>query len=223
MLTPNVAMSTGGLFAAATPFGGTWTSQEHPRGGGKEESGSSQAAGEGQLWSRCAMELRRRIRTCSRASPPHCPGLWGHQISYSTSAHPVLLNGISILAVRSKPEPGQGARQDVWPEMSRKDDAFGDPRAGSSPRHPSIQARGENPEGTSGTPAIAAPQYEGCEIETPSSSRTVRGWKELGDGSGWPLPAEGTVACLSSSVRLEPVPWDSSGGDIPVLLALVRT
>lgn len=53
--TPSVAMSTGGLFVAATSFGGTGTSQGHPRGGGKEESGSSQAAGKasfgaGVLW-----------------------------------------------------------------------------------------------------------------------------------------------------------------------------
>lgn len=184
MLTPNVAMSTGGLFAAATPFGGTWTSQQHPRGGGKEESGSSQAAGEGQLWSRCAMELRRRIRTCSRASPPHCPGLWGHQISYSTSAHPVLLNGISILAVRSKPEPGQGARQDVWPEMSRKDDAFGDPRAGSSPRHPSIQARGENPEGTLGTPLLLLPSMRAVRLRPPAAPERCEAGRSSGTALG---------------------------------------
>lgn len=142
----------------------------------------------------------------------------GSQINHPT---PALLNGISM--VRGRAAPGPGARQDVWPEMSRTDDAFGDPRAGSSPRHPLSRHQGKTPSlpGVAASPAAAAPPYGGR--GTPSISRAVRGCRELGGGSGWPLPAEGTVACLSRSARREPVPWDSSGGDIPALLALVRT
>lgn len=92
----------------------------------------------------------------------------------SASALPVLLNGISILAARREAEPGQGARQEVWPEMSREDDAFGDPKVRASPP---LNTEGESP--------------------LPSNRDTepavLRGWKELGDGL---CQQRGLLLCL---------------------------
>lgn len=157
---PSVPVSTGGLLAADTSIGGTWTSQEMER----RKVGAARQQGRPALELMCCGGKEEENKDMQQGLSPHCLGLWGPQINYPTAALPVLLNGISVLAVRGKPEPGQGARQDVWPEMSRKDDAFGDPRAGSSPRpphHPSTRGKPRPSKGVLGPPLLLLPHVGG--------------------------------------------------------------
>lgn len=167
-------------------------------------------------------------------------------MNYLTSALPVLLNGISILAARGKPELGPGSQTGCLAGDEPGSRCLrGPPSQGIPPSPPTRHLRWDAaaPRGNP-TPCHAKRGLGPLLLLLPDvgdvgdlGAPPAPGWCKAGrslgtdlGGSGWPLPAEGTVACLSAGspgacpvgqlgrghLLFSSLPWPEQSKDPPV-------